>query len=47
MINKEIPFPIPLCNLFSNHIAKIVPVTRITTDENKNSNELKPNKMHY
>ncbi len=45
MINKEIPFPIPLSVIFSpNHMAKIVPVTKITTEENKNSNELNPNK---
>ena len=33
VINKEIPFPIPLSVIFSpNHIAKIQPVTRIITD---------------
>ena len=45
IINKDIPFPIPLSVIFSpSHIAKMVPVTRIITDENKNANESKPSK---
>ncbi|MNX70471.1 hypothetical protein D3C86_1017240 [compost metagenome] len=45
IINNEIPFPIPLSVIFSpSHIAKIVPVTKMITDENKNSGELKPSK---
>jgi len=45
IINSEIPFPIPLSVIFSpNHIAKIVPVTKITTAENKKEKELNPNK---
>ena len=43
MIKREIQFPIPLSVIFSpNHIAKIVPVTRIITDEITN-NGLLPN----
>jgi hypothetical protein len=30
-----------------NHMANIVPVTKIITEENKNSKELNPKKMHY
>jgi hypothetical protein len=38
-------FPIPLSVIFSpNHMANIVPVTKIITEENKNSKELNPNK---
>ena len=37
IINKDIPFPIPLSVIFSpNHIAKIVTVTKIITYENIN-----------
>jgi hypothetical protein len=40
MIKSEIPFPIPLSVIFSpNHMANIVPVTKIITEENKNSKE--------
>jgi hypothetical protein len=40
MIKSEIPFP-PLSVIFSpNHMANIVPVTKIITEENKNSKEL-------
>jgi hypothetical protein len=47
MIKSEIPFPIPLSVFSPNHMANIVPVTKIITEENKNSKELNPNKMHY
>ena len=41
IISKDIPFPIPLSVIFSpNHMAKIVPVTKIVTDENKNNGPL-------
>ena len=34
IINNDIPLPIPLSVIFSpNHIAKIVPVTKITIEE--------------
>jgi hypothetical protein len=44
MIKSEIPFPIPLSVIFSPYMANIVPVTKIITEENKNSKELNPNK---
>ena len=34
IINNEIPLPIPLSVIFSpNHIAKMVPVTKMITEE--------------
>jgi hypothetical protein len=46
MIKSEIPqFLYQLS--FHRHMANIVPVTKIITEENKNSKELNPNKMHY
>ena len=41
IIKSEIPLPIPLSVIFSpNHIANIVPVTRIITEEMMNKGPL-------
>jgi hypothetical protein len=46
MIKSEIPFNSFISYLFTNHMANIVPVTKIITEENKNSKELNPNKNY-
>ena len=41
IIKREIPFPIPLSVIFSpNHIANMVPVTKIMTDDIINNGPL-------